>query len=126
MDPQKESTLRLLRSCEPHWVRDAPVRRDRLTRPQRTSLSCGLITERENEIERWAAHARKFIPPLATKASRWLPALYPLNLPLPQRPIAHSAIMLRAEFPVHKNSTWYSRSAMSELRVFTPPWTRHS
>src|SRR5262249_5898168 len=68
MDPQKESTLRLLRSCEPHWVRDAPVRRDRLTRPQRTSLSCGLITDRENEIERWAAHARKFIPALATKA----------------------------------------------------------
>src|SRR5271170_2796058 len=47
----------------------------------------------------------------------WLPALKPLNFPLPQRLMAHSAMMLRAEFPVHRNSTLYSRLAMARSSV---------
>jgi hypothetical protein len=38
----------------------------------------------------------------------WLPALKPRNRPLPHRFMAHSAIMLRAELPVHRNRTLYS------------------
>jgi hypothetical protein len=37
------------------------------------------------------------------------------NLPLPQRPIEHSAIMLRAELPVHRNKTLYSCGAIGNL-----------
>jgi hypothetical protein len=43
----------------------------------------------------------------------WLPALKPRNLSLPQRPIEHSAMMLRAELPVHRNKTLYSRGVIA-------------
>ena len=47
----------------------------------------------------------------------WLPALKPLNFPLPQRLMAHSAIRLRAELPVHRNRTCIHPMAMAQSPV---------
>ena len=55
----------------------------------------------------------------------WLPALNALNLPLPHRLIAHSAMMLRAEFPVHRNRTANSRWAI-DARAHALVFAQHA
>jgi hypothetical protein len=101
---------------------------DRLAWPYRTLLSCGLVADGEHEIDTRAVWCGELIPTLGAQllnviAKRfmqferqrmhdtfgWLPALKPLNRPLLQRLMAHSAITLRAELPVQRNNTLYSR-----------------
>ena len=70
-------------------VRHTPVRRHRLSGPVRTHLTRRVVAHGKDEIERGHPRRCKLI----------------------------SARMLRAELPVHKNSTLYGRSAMGFVRM---------
>lgn len=95
-----------------------------MSRPDRTYLASGVVTDREDEIELRRACLRELIPALAAiSLGRQMHLLQQLdskrvNLPFgkaaalcarnfsaPQRFNAASARMLRAELPVHRNST---------------------
>jgi hypothetical protein len=105
-------------------VWNAPVRGRRLPRPNRTDFLGGIITNRENEIHTWCCGSREFFPWFAAQfrsgefsefqlsecAGMYapfgrLPALYAVKFAAPLRFMMASAMMERAEFPVHKNKT---------------------
>jgi len=102
---------------------NAPVCGHRLARPHRTDLFCGVVTDGEYKIELWGIQICKLIPTLAPETARRnmreLKLLMPRDAPFPKGDCQHvrgelgrplkfrmaSAMIERAELPVHRNNT---------------------
>jgi hypothetical protein len=65
---KKRASLFLVRAFDGRWVFDAPVRDDRLPRPQRASFSGRTITNSEDEVQRGRPGYGELIPRLAVQS----------------------------------------------------------
>jgi hypothetical protein len=119
---------RLTSSAPPPGVGNSPVSRLRLTRPERADFLCGVVTDREDEIEFGCVGLCELVPTLASERvrpqmrilqlrdslrsnySRWAPpSTVGGDVRAALRFIIAWAMMERAEFPVRRNKTlWCS------------------
>ena len=113
------------------------MRRHRLTRPNRAHLAGRVVADGDNEVHLRRIGFGEYVPRLARRPSvgrrrdlrssnafGWIspfgcdPAEYALKRPLPNSRSRDSAMMLRAEFPVHRNSTLYGLSHRHAQQAF--------
>lgn len=82
-----KSALHFLgRSLEGGRIRNAPVRRHRLPRPDRANFVCRVVADGKNKIELGCARLREFIPTLAAQiVPRHSARLQPRNSFRPDR-----------------------------------------